>query len=143
MTRTFTTTTWADLGDRYLNRNNGTGAHGAKMMYWDDQHDLAVQLAEAQPALTFGQARELVSATCSGMPVTLTWRTRMTGELRHRIQVTTATVIIEDLGRPGHDLRSMPGHAQIRYWGFGYCIYLNEITAVEVPPTTYTFEDVQ
>lgn len=119
---TFTTTTWADLGNRGLCRE--TAPQG-----WTHLHDLAVhahKAAEQFCSLTFAEWNALVSAVASGLPVILTWG--------HKTP-TRATVIVDQVFAPSRSTASV----YLRRWGFTHPISLEDLRSVEVPEAEYTF----
>jgi hypothetical protein len=121
----FTDWTWEKMGQNYLSRD--FVLRGG--LYWDGLHDLAGEIAERWEHLPFEQWRDLVDLTASGTPLTLTWLQRHP-EFNETI---TATVVVDYLGTQ---------FAHVRYCGFGHPVYLQQLTKVEVPPTTYEHERI-
>lgn len=129
----FTSVTWEDV--RQVDHRS--------TLHWDAQSDLAHELAD-RTALTYEQARELIAAAQSGLPLVVTWDTALRGELAGRIERRTVTAVVTYLNPPpAEEARraSYPGQAYLRHCGFAHPIYLNQIRAAHVPESTTEFFD--
>jgi len=133
--RPLTATTWADLPHGLLASQQRLG--------WEAEADLAHQLAEVTH-LTGEQARDLVSLAAAGLPLILTWRTRLNDERGRpgcgRVETTRATVLVTQV-QPPLPHTSYPGEVRVRYTGFGHGVYLSQIVDVQVPQTERTYSD--
>jgi hypothetical protein len=125
----FTNVTWDSLS---------SGLHAGSDLGWMAQTDLAHELAAKSVWVTLEQALTLVELTAAGLPIRLTWKTRVSG----RLEKTTATVLVSYLHAPTRDGESMPGYMHIRYTGFGHTVYLSQVVDIQVPETERTFEDL-
>lgn len=103
-----------------LSTNVARGA-GSPITGWAAEHDLAKQLA-AKNDMPFEWCRELVSAACSGLPITLRYKQQ------HLHTIATETVIISQLHMSSLAMRT---------WGSAHPVRLDQLTNVSVPESSY------
>lgn len=121
----FTSTTWASIGNQ-LNQQQAR-------LHWDARSDLEHEAAEAS-RFTVEQWRHLVYAAINGLPVQLTWQTRM-GE---KYEITTTYVIVTDLLFRGN---ASVDRMRIAYCGFGHDVYLSQVVDVAIPRQVTVYRD--
>jgi len=122
-TAPFTNTTWADV--KTVNRGSNLG--------WMDQDDLADELASLVANVDKREARTLIAAAASGMPIELTFQSdfqTFNGTIREE---TTAVGIIEHL-RPSTNI-----YDAIRFitWGLYYTLDWSRFKSCRVLHATY------
>lgn len=134
-----TSTTWADFPNGLYPCRSVAG----RSVPWDAQADLGYELAD-RTHFSVEQARWLVEYCASGLPVVLTWETRLGNRYEGwRVQRQTTTVIVESVTAPSatHP-ESYPGEARLRYCGFGHPVYLNDIVDIRGVDKTIEFVDI-
>jgi hypothetical protein len=140
--RRFSEITWADIGQQVYPRNSRHWEDPSRRpLYWTDQHELGVQLAEMVPHLDEQQCQLLVSYAYSGLPAVLTWTTRFNGKYESpMVETTTASVIIDYLAMPAADVNS--GRIHISYLGHSHDAWLSHVTSIKAPEVNRTYETV-
>lgn len=132
----FTTATWATVGIL------GKDTRGS----WEQQADLAAEVAPRLPHLTEKSVRTMVDMAGTNTPVIITWETRLSLGGRTRIETTTDACVIETMTVPSdlpggrHDVNHL-GYIRVSRMGFGGPIYLSQVREVRSFGATHEYRD--
>jgi len=110
----FSTTTWSGV-------DNQVGRDGQRpTLYWQDQHDLAVELwhATVDSGWDFETASAAVAAAVSGLPVLITWAT----PFHDKVEVNSGHAIIDGITYAGRSTR-----LRLRYSGFSHYVAASSV----------------
>jgi hypothetical protein len=130
----FTDARLADLGLLTLDaRAFEPGGTFEGALSWTTLHDLALDLQEAHPHLTFEDCQALVSGTVNGLPLTVTYTLPLMGGT---LETVTESIVVPHLSVPGTE----HGRMRVRAWGGSHDVHLSRVKAVEVASATRTYE---
>lgn len=101
-----------------------------RRLSWMTQSDLGYDLAERE-GIDDQMGRRLIEATCSGLPLTITWQKPIRDG---RFERTTATALVQMV---------VPGRIRVSYWGFEHFVHIADLVEVGVPLTTWEVIDPQ
>lgn len=101
-----------------------------RRLSWMTQSDLGYDLAERE-GIDDQMGRRLIEATCSGLPLTITWQKPIRDG---RFERTTATALVQMV---------VPGRIRVSYWGFEHFVYIADLVEVSVPRTKWEVIDPQ
>jgi len=136
MIKMLTDITWAKV-DHLVDRKKML--EGGWRWGWEQDADLARQLA-ADLSMDEGQARLLIGAATSGNPIVLSWDTVLRNQWGPTTtEHTTATVTVRYVTHWPNAERQQPARVRIRYWGFEYDVYSDQITGARTPDVERTY----
>ncbi|QIQ63318.1 hypothetical protein SEA_SETTECANDELA_202 [Mycobacterium phage Settecandela] len=103
---------------------------------WMRQHDMATELNEMSSLLTVQQWGTVLSAIRTGLPVKMTWDTKLGNEFYTRpIERKTVMVIIKSV----HVYDQDSGHIRVQYWGFGHEVFLKNVRFLDAAEAEVEF----
>lgn len=126
MIETSTETTWASVtGGQYLTPQTA-GTDGSPLS-WKQRTQLAAEVAELLPNLDANQCDRLISGVCTGLPVVLTFDTKIG---RDTIERTRTVALVNYMTAP-HKSNGQPGHVSITCPAMQFTLHLDRIVDVE------------
>lgn len=114
----------------------GRSGQDPRGVSWPEASDLTYELA-ARTHLTVEQARALVYAATSGLPIFLQWEIAL--NIDGPVMEVKRTAVIVDRIYPAAEHASVPFRFRIRYCGFGHGVSAREILDATVPETETEF----
>lgn len=119
-----------------MSLDRGTVNGAAIPSGWMAQHELATELAAADPALDLATWRTILSALSSNMPVVMTRLDPALTSIRGRRVDATLTVMLEYV-----TVHGSTGRIRTRAWGgFSSEWFTDQIVSVTTPDVTYSDE---
>lgn len=122
--KSFTSTTWATIGHQLT---------GKSQLHWDALSDLEHEAAEAS-RFTREQWQALTYAATRGLPVQLTWQTR----IGDKYEITTTYVVVDYLTFCGN---TSVDRIHVGYCGFSHDVYLSHVVEVTIPRAVVVYRD--